>query len=178
METKASVDNVIKLTRSWGFQNYVASDHSPLLLQFDKQDGFRRRPYRFEMMWSTNERCEEVIKESWNQEVVGSDAYRLVQKIKITRDELKRWNKTEFGNIFQRKQALEKELEEIQTNIERAENQMKEPLKKRAGGITGAGADHVDAKIKNKLDSTRRQEYKVLSHYNQKKKDKEQDHYT
>ncbi|OMP10800.1 Endonuclease/exonuclease/phosphatase [Corchorus olitorius] len=56
----------------------TASDHSPLLLQFDKKDGFRRRPYRFEMMWSTNEQCEEVIKESWSQEVAGSDAFKLM----------------------------------------------------------------------------------------------------
>ncbi|OMO86752.1 Endonuclease/exonuclease/phosphatase [Corchorus olitorius] len=138
----------------------TASDHSPLLLQFDKQDGFRRRPYRFEMMWSTNEQCEKVIKESWNQEVVGSNAFKLVQKIKITRDELRTWNKTEFGNIFQRKQARGKELEEIQTNIDKTENQMKEPLKrKELEELLEQEQIMWMQKSKNKLDSARGQEY-------------------
>ncbi|OMO52148.1 Endonuclease/exonuclease/phosphatase [Corchorus olitorius] len=100
----------------------TVSDHSPLLLlQLNKADSFRKRPYRFEMMWSRNEHCEEVIRRSWNQQVTGSAAFRLVQKINITREDLKHWNKTVFGNLYERKKALERELEEIQTNIGRPE---------------------------------------------------------
>ncbi|OMO84106.1 Endonuclease/exonuclease/phosphatase [Corchorus olitorius] len=79
------------------------SDHSPLWVQFERRDTFRKRPYRFEMMWTTNPQCEEIIRKSWNQVVSGSAAYKVVQKVKFARDELKNWNRNVFGNIFQKK---------------------------------------------------------------------------
>ncbi|OMO54729.1 Endonuclease/exonuclease/phosphatase [Corchorus olitorius] len=89
----------------------TTSDHRPLLLQFNIKDTFRKRPYRFEMMWSYDARCEE--------------------KLKITRNELKHWNKTVFGNIHQKKRKLEEELEEIQINIDQQGNIEKERKKRK-----------------------------------------------
>ncbi|OMO88584.1 Endonuclease/exonuclease/phosphatase [Corchorus olitorius] len=109
----------------------TTSDHGPLLLQFNIRDTFRKRPYRFEIMWSSDAGCEEVIKASWNQKVVGSTAYQLVQKLKITKNELKHWNKTVFGNIQEKKKSWEKELEEIQINIDQQGNIEKEAEKKK-----------------------------------------------
>ncbi|OMO60224.1 reverse transcriptase [Corchorus capsularis] len=102
------------------------SDHSPMLLQFNRKEGFRKRPYRFKMMWSLNPQCEEVIKEGWNQQLVGSAAYKLVHKLKCTRDVLKRWNKTSFGNLFQRKNKIEKELEKVQQSIDQPRSELEE----------------------------------------------------
>ncbi|OMO78224.1 Endonuclease/exonuclease/phosphatase [Corchorus olitorius] len=63
------------------------SDHSPMILQFDKQE-----------------------------------AYKVVQKLKITRNELRKWNKEAFGDVFRRKRILEERLTELQQGLDIKQN--------------------------------------------------------
>ena len=74
---------------------------------------FVRRPYRFKAMWTTHPRCEDVINKAWNNEVSGSKFYCLIQKLKMTRNALKEWNKNVFGNLKVRKDRLENQLAKV-----------------------------------------------------------------
>ncbi|OMP14345.1 Endonuclease/exonuclease/phosphatase, partial [Corchorus olitorius] len=95
----------------------TTSDHGPMILQLQKSQYYKRRPYRFEWMWTTHHDCKEIIRSNWMQNSQGSAAYQLVKKIKATSIALKRWNKECFGQLQTRKVNLEKELEELQQNL-------------------------------------------------------------
>ncbi|OMO86896.1 hypothetical protein COLO4_20866 [Corchorus olitorius] len=71
---------------------------------------FRKRPYRFEIMWTSDPQCEQIISKAWNEQVQGSAAYNLTRRIQNTKERLKEWNKSHFGNLFYRKKQLEEEL--------------------------------------------------------------------
>ena len=75
------------------------------------------RPYRFEAMWISHPGCEKTIREAWSNLVQISLSFTQVQKIKIVRDDLKRWNKDSFENLKARKQALEQSLKKAQQNL-------------------------------------------------------------
>ena len=69
-------------------------------------------------MWTTHFGCEDVINKTWNNEVFDSKSYRLIQKLKVTRNALKEWNKKIFGNLKVRKNKLEKELVEVHEKLD------------------------------------------------------------
>lgn len=50
----------------------VGSGHSLLVLQLCFQDKKGRMPFKFEMIWTTEHECAEVVKEGWRSEVKGS----------------------------------------------------------------------------------------------------------
>ncbi|OMO89387.1 Endonuclease/exonuclease/phosphatase [Corchorus olitorius] len=95
----------------------IASDHSPMLLRYDRQTLFKKRPYRFELMWTLHPGCEDVIRETWGENVAGSTPYKLTRKIKSVREKLRRWNKLVFGDLQTRKINLEEELAKVQAYI-------------------------------------------------------------
>ncbi|CAN0904538.1 hypothetical protein LINGRAHAP2_LOCUS23147 [Linum grandiflorum] len=100
----------------WGkrFPGYKAyhlpklySDHQPVLLK-DPNAGRVRlpRPFRFIAAWLNHDAFDEVLKSEWQH----SAAFPI--KITSLATKLKTWNKTTFGNIFERKK---KEMEKIVT---------------------------------------------------------------
>ncbi|OMO74062.1 hypothetical protein COLO4_26732 [Corchorus olitorius] len=92
-----------------------------MVLTLEKRPPFSKRPYKFEMMWTTHPQCKEVIKEAWNGEVQGSPPFKLTRKVKFVREKLKRWNKEVFGDLVVRKKRLENELARVQQNIQDAD---------------------------------------------------------
>ena len=77
------------------------SDHSPLSLHLKNLPCKRskRRLFRFESMWLKDARCEEIVKEAWEEgEVVGSE-WAISNYLERCKVESMRWNKEEFGNV-------------------------------------------------------------------------------
>ncbi|OMO94436.1 Endonuclease/exonuclease/phosphatase [Corchorus olitorius] len=97
------------------------SDHGPMIIQLERSLAFKKRPYRFELMWTTHPQCKRVIEEAWNNHIQGSPAYRLSRKLMITKSSLKEWNKKVFGNIHERKRKLEAELMKLQVEAHKGE---------------------------------------------------------
>lgn len=63
--------------------------------------------------------CKHIEKQVWNLRVDGYPSYRLLSKLKIVRDSLKKWNNKEcFGNLQVRKQILLEKLAIAQSNIQ------------------------------------------------------------
>ncbi|OMO85770.1 Endonuclease/exonuclease/phosphatase [Corchorus olitorius] len=109
----------------------TASDHSPLLLNLERSTEFKKRPYRFELMWTTDPQCEQVVAQAWNTDQQGSVAFNLARKIQATKERLKVWNKCHFGDLSRRKKALEEELTRAQQQIEMPENRHREEIIRR-----------------------------------------------
>ncbi|OMP08164.1 Endonuclease/exonuclease/phosphatase [Corchorus olitorius] len=96
----------------------TVSDHSPMILNFEKKVKFRRRPYRFELMWTLHPECKEKIRQTWSIEMPGSAPFKLTRKIQHVREIFKRWNKLVFGDLQKKKEEVGKKLERIQEDIE------------------------------------------------------------
>ena len=59
----------------------------------------RGRPFRFEAVWLTNDRCDDVIKNAWAGNTLDNPMDRLVGKVDVCRSSLQTWSKLSFGNI-------------------------------------------------------------------------------
>eukprot|EP00253_Pinus_taeda_P012046 PITA_12046 len=94
------------------------SDHWPISLIVEVQGTRRNKPFRFEKFWLDHPNFLEMVKKWWSEplEVRGSKMFNLQKKLKATKEKLKDWNKTVFGNIFQEKAILENKLEQIHRN--------------------------------------------------------------
>ncbi|OMO80258.1 Endonuclease/exonuclease/phosphatase [Corchorus olitorius] len=104
----------------------IVSDHSPMVLKLDRKSEFRKRPYRFEIMWTLHPGCKETIATAWNQNFNGSSPFKLTRKLKAVREKLKVWNKAVFGNLHKRKVEVQEELARVQADPERGDHMVKE----------------------------------------------------
>eukprot|EP00253_Pinus_taeda_P009137 PITA_09137 len=91
------------------------SDHWPISLMVEVSSTPRNKPFRFEKFWLDHPNFQEMIKKCWSEplEGNGSKMFNLQRKLKLTKQHIKEWNKTVFGNIFQEKVILENKLEQI-----------------------------------------------------------------
>ncbi|XP_065639159.1 uncharacterized protein LOC112036069 [Quercus suber] len=88
----------------------VISDHCPLLVEAGGV-GRGRCAFKFENMWLKVEGFVERIKQWWEgYSFVGSPSFVLAQKLKALKEDLKKWNKEEFGDLAFKKKCLLSEL--------------------------------------------------------------------
>eukprot|EP00253_Pinus_taeda_P007377 PITA_07377 len=94
------------------------SDHWPISLIVEVQGTPRNKPFRFENFWLDHPNFLEMVEKWWSEplEVRGSKMFNLQKRLKATKEKIKDWNKTVFGNIFQEKAILENKLEQIHRN--------------------------------------------------------------
>lgn len=76
-----------------------SSDHAPILLVTDGAMSTSPKPFRFEYCWTRDDSSRVVVSKAWWSQVKGSAAFRLVQKIKKTKEALRKWNREHFGLI-------------------------------------------------------------------------------
>lgn len=83
------------------FKNYPIYhfDHGPIILDFELQHPFRKRPFRFECMWLKHPNCQDMIQKAWSLHTSGSRAAQLRNKLCNLRIEVVEWNKTVFGKV-------------------------------------------------------------------------------
>ena len=58
----------------------IRSDHGLILLDLEVQTPFRKRPFRFELMWLNHEDCIEMVQHAWDLHSIGSRATQLRNK--------------------------------------------------------------------------------------------------
>lgn len=73
-------------------------------------------------MWTLGPRSREVIKKAWKYKVLGSASFQLAQKIKTSRRDLLKWNKSVFGHIKTRRKDFEGQLTDLQNKIQTRED--------------------------------------------------------
>ena len=59
----------------------VKSDHGPIILDLEFQTPFRKRPFRFELMWLTHAGCKEMVHYAWELHSTRSRANQLGNKL-------------------------------------------------------------------------------------------------
>jgi hypothetical protein len=115
----------------------VGSDHWSVSLCLDTGAMPKLKPFRFEKFWLNHLDFQNLSKSWWEQAEIdhGTCMYKFQQRLKNFKVQLKRWNKNVFGNILQRKQEIEQQLEALQKVFiagERTTSLIKEEEKLRA----------------------------------------------
>lgn len=97
---------------------FLSSDHTPLYLQLQPQQGMdpRRRPFRFEAAWLTHDGFKDLLSTSWDPSLSTPAA---LTKLKMR---LKKWNREVLGDLHMRKERLATELKEVQDFLDVAQS--------------------------------------------------------
>ncbi|RYR07050.1 hypothetical protein Ahy_B05g074367 [Arachis hypogaea] len=77
--------------------NRYKSDHSPILVDMEGDQGRRRKishRYRFEECWLRDENCEKIVKKAWER----SDQ-QVYMKLRQCGEKLYKWGEENFGDI-------------------------------------------------------------------------------
>ncbi|KAK0570758.1 hypothetical protein LWI29_005954 [Acer saccharum] len=75
------------------------SDHHPLLVSCAAGISPGPRPFRFQGMWVSHPSFLNLVRSVWSSSVTGSGAGIVVQKLKLLKMALRRWNWEVFGDI-------------------------------------------------------------------------------
>lgn len=101
----------------------VKSDHCPILLISDPLERKPPRPFRFEQMWLTDPFFSDLVAQSWhaseNLPSASSSLCSFPCHLAFLTKQISFWNKTQFGNLFQRKNCLLTRLRGLQVALAR-----------------------------------------------------------
>ncbi|KAK3192976.1 hypothetical protein Dsin_024286 [Dipteronia sinensis] len=75
------------------------SDHHPLLISCYTSVSSNPRPFRFQGMWVSHPSSLNLVRSVWSSSIAGSGSGIVVQKLKLLKKALKRWNWEVFGDI-------------------------------------------------------------------------------
>eukprot|EP00253_Pinus_taeda_P023904 PITA_23904 len=94
----------------------MGSDHWPICLEIDIKKTNIKKPLCFESFWLRNPNFLNKLEEWWNEsQVRGQRKMHTFQlRLKELKQKIRKWNKEDFGNIFEEKQKLERAMEEVQ----------------------------------------------------------------
>jgi hypothetical protein len=94
----------------------TGSDHWPISFLPGHRSNTKIQTFHFEKFWLSHPDFQRLAKSWWAQAEIehGTCMYKFQQRLKNFKQLLKLWNKTTFGNIFQRMQEIESRLEALQ----------------------------------------------------------------
>lgn len=89
------------------------SDHCPLVLKIGGWD-WGPKLSRFKNYWLENHKCKKVVEDSWNgQYARGWMGFVLKDKLKAIKEDLKVWNREEYGSMNNCISRLKKDIEDL-----------------------------------------------------------------
>ena len=101
----------------------VKSDHCPILLIFDPLERKPPKPFCFEQMWLIDPFFLDLVAQSWdaseNLPSASSSLCSFPRRLAFLTKQISVWNKTQFGNLFQRKNRLLARLRGLQVALAR-----------------------------------------------------------
>ncbi|KAF7810502.1 uncharacterized protein G2W53_037245 [Senna tora] len=103
-----------------------ASDHAPIILNMHPTTHRGKRQFKFELIWLHFKERNHIIEQAWDKQYSGSQAFKVVQKLKATAADLIHWNRTRVGNIRQCIVDTEAHLMHVQQNITNTLNFLQE----------------------------------------------------
>jgi len=105
-------------TMSYSTLTKLKSDHFPLLFEFQYSDCSFSSQFKFMKMWSLKDDCRTLIANSWSNVVTSCPMFVQNKKLKILKNNLKVWNKENFGNVHLMVKNVEQKVSHIQSKIQ------------------------------------------------------------
>ena len=97
---------------------FAGSDHFPICLEISEPSKPQRNPFKCEKMWFQDLNFLELIKTWWTQaNFVGSKMFIFISKLKLLKENILRWNRDHFNNIFKEKLEIEDKLKNLNQDI-------------------------------------------------------------
>lgn len=96
------------------------SDHSPGIIHFDKGSAEGKRSFMFFDMWCKSDNFTGIVSKVWNTQMDGTPMYKVVQKLKALKPELKMLNKQQFSNIEERYHDATRRLQEAKKQTQQS----------------------------------------------------------
>ena len=94
-------------------------DHFPIVLEgisFHQRD---KMPFRFENMWLKDEAFVDRVRCWWDSyHFQGASSFVLANKLKLLKNELKKWNVEDSGNVEERGKQLWKDFGDLENTKE------------------------------------------------------------
>lgn len=119
--------DIILVSPSWfdkwsGFVQEVLqrdiSDHCPLLLRISYQN-WGPKPFRFLNCWFDDKRFRGFVEKTWHEtKIEGRGAFVLMEKLKVMKTNLKKWNLEVFGDVNRKKKKAADILNELEKKAE------------------------------------------------------------
>ncbi|XP_077223396.1 uncharacterized protein LOC143857007 [Tasmannia lanceolata] len=99
------------------FHSPGISDHSQITVSFNPHTPNGHKPSRFLNMWLQDTSLYPIVEYAWSKEVYGNPMFRLSQKLKEVKYQIKCWNREVFGRIDIKVPLIRKSLEETQHQL-------------------------------------------------------------
>ena len=77
----------------------------------------QKKPFRFMNMWCNHQALTDIVGQIWLQPIVGCDMYRVMQRLKGVKVELKKMNREGFGDVEANLIKARQELMEVQEEM-------------------------------------------------------------
>lgn len=88
-------------------------NHCPVIMETKVVD-WGPKPFRFINVWCSHPEFKKIVENAWkSDEFDGWFGYRVKEKLKRVKDELKKWNRESFGNIDNKVDKLKQEIHEL-----------------------------------------------------------------
>lgn len=85
---------------------------------------------------------------AWHEQVIGSNAFVLTQKLKETKEVLKKWNKEHFGLVEETIKKLQEQIDIIQKSEPSNENLWQEDFpKQQLAEWLSSSRDSLETKV-------------------------------
>ncbi|XP_074283393.1 uncharacterized protein LOC141607943 [Silene latifolia] len=84
------------------FENFLPEghfDHSPCVIGQVNRDHHQNRTFKYFNMWSLSPDFQACVENIWKQNLTGTKMYRVTQKLRLLKPELKRINSTCYSDI-------------------------------------------------------------------------------
>ncbi|XP_021856024.2 uncharacterized protein [Spinacia oleracea] len=92
-------------------------DHCPMVLS-SYPTIHQKKPFRFYNMWTSSDEFLPIVERNWSRYVYGCVMFRITQKLKWIKNDLKLLNHTGYSNVEATKVQLQAHLAEIQDKLQ------------------------------------------------------------
>ncbi|GJY08822.1 hypothetical protein Tco_0375876 [Tanacetum coccineum] len=99
------------------FQPYRLSDHSPAVLKLPMIANSKPRLFKFSNILVHNTRFKDLVREGWNEPVIGFLMFKVVKKLKFLKNLLRKLLYDQ-GNIHANVDRLRHELDIVQRDLD------------------------------------------------------------
>lgn len=94
-------------------------DHTPVVIQFDKAVVIGKKPFKFYDMWASHHSFDEIVAKAWQRPVVGTPMFKLVQKLKMLKSDLKELKKSCYSDIKMRYYTARAHVNQVQEELQK-----------------------------------------------------------
>jgi hypothetical protein len=95
--------------------------HQPILLSLQNAPDYGPLPFRYNPLWSQNEKVLELVKQVWKTWIIGSPNFIWEQKLKLVKSAIKDWAKIHYISPTKEKEQIHTNLDILQFGMDKVE---------------------------------------------------------